>query len=205
MGPIDYMMQEFPNIHELKSILQGFALCDAVLMPEWEFRYYSFNALWDVSAKEEMGSVRNGEGMEAYFLFSPFGVAGKVLNAQVVPNPAEMIEAIPEALASFKAEKAFNLHNATFYMWKLEEDTLWQITPQNKWSEKGLEHIIGGIKAYHIWAEYYYEKKIDFDALSEVFFLKSVNQHILTKLGCARSVDEMQEDLSEIIGFPQNS
>ena len=46
-------------------------------MPEWEYRYFSYNSKWDKS--EEVASMKNGEGDEYYLLFNERGVVGKVL------------------------------------------------------------------------------------------------------------------------------
>jgi hypothetical protein len=35
-------------------------MLDAIVCPEWEHRYYSFNANW--AADEVMGSMRDGSG-----------------------------------------------------------------------------------------------------------------------------------------------
>jgi hypothetical protein len=34
------------DVDRLKALLQSMALLDAILQPEWEFRYYSFNSVW---------------------------------------------------------------------------------------------------------------------------------------------------------------
>ena len=45
-----------PDVARLRQTLQAMAMLDAVLCPEWQFRYYSFNAAW--AAGEQMGSMR---------------------------------------------------------------------------------------------------------------------------------------------------
>lgn len=193
-------MQKFLSKIELRSTLQGFALCDAILMPDWELRYYSFNIVWNLSAKEEMGSIRNGEGMEAFFLFSPNGVAGKILNDKLVSNVKKILKNIPKGFSNFKIEPAFSLQNVSYYMWKEDADIFWQISPEENWSMEGLELLMGGIEAYHSWAEAYYCKKIDLSALVQVFTLKKIDNVLLQKLNCERSFDEIQEDFAEIVG-----
>ncbi|MGY5610077.1 hypothetical protein ACXHJ2_18310 [Paenibacillus sp. ALE3] len=41
-------------------------------MPEWEYRYYSYNAHWDEN--EQMASMRDGEGDHYFALFQPTGL-----------------------------------------------------------------------------------------------------------------------------------
>jgi hypothetical protein len=50
----------FPDVDELRALLQSMAMLDAILSPEWEGRYYSFNIRW--SAGEQMGSMRGWSG-----------------------------------------------------------------------------------------------------------------------------------------------
>ena len=45
-------------------------MLDAII-PEWEYRYYSFNAHWGPG--EVLASMRNGSGDEYYLLFSSAG------------------------------------------------------------------------------------------------------------------------------------
>src|SRR3954463_3910296 len=60
-----------PEVDRLRALLQSMAMLDAILCPEWEFRYYSFNAAW--SDGERMGSMRNGSGDHFFALFNAAG------------------------------------------------------------------------------------------------------------------------------------
>src|SRR4051812_22282843 len=60
-----------PDVTGLCRTLQSMAMLEAVLCPEWELRYYSFNSSW--AKGEQMGSMRNGSWDE---LFAHFGPAG---------------------------------------------------------------------------------------------------------------------------------
>ena len=42
---------------ELINKLKHLALLDAIIEPEWEYRYYSYNSHW--SESEEMASLRD--------------------------------------------------------------------------------------------------------------------------------------------------
>src|SRR3954451_18924006 len=60
-----------PRVEDLRRLFQSMAVLDAILSPDWEYRYYSFNSAW--SAGEQMGSMRNGCGDDIYAHFSPAG------------------------------------------------------------------------------------------------------------------------------------
>ncbi|MBO6551131.1 MAG: hypothetical protein JJ964_16135, partial [Rhizobiales bacterium] len=57
-------LSKLPSPLQLKRLLQSLALLDAIMSPEWEYRYYSFDAQW--SPSETMGSMRNGSGDEFF-------------------------------------------------------------------------------------------------------------------------------------------
>jgi hypothetical protein len=194
-------MDFLPDIPDLKSTLRGFALCDAVLMPDPEFRYYAFNARWYPQSNLEMASIRNGEGAEAFFLFSPAGVAGKILFEQMLPDARPALHRVPDVFDSFKTEPAFSLQYAGFFTWRQTTDTTWHTAPRQTRHPTGLSQVTGGITAYHAWAQDYYTRKIDADALNQVFHTLTIDNALLERLDCERSLIALQDELSEITGL----
>ena len=85
------------RLPELSRICQSIAMLDAVLMPDWELRYYSFNAHWGPG--EMMALMRNG-GANHYFIL--FNCQGALIKGYA-PDAAmghllakhELIEAVP--------------------------------------------------------------------------------------------------------------
>lgn len=59
------------NIEELKDICRALSALDAIISPEWQYRYYSYQKNWD--DKEEFFEMRNGSGDEMKILFSKNG------------------------------------------------------------------------------------------------------------------------------------
>jgi hypothetical protein len=53
-------LTELPTTETLRKLTQSLAMLDAILMPEWDNRYYSFNSKW--AENEQMASMRNGQG-----------------------------------------------------------------------------------------------------------------------------------------------
>ena len=58
-----------PDVEQLRRLLQSMAMLDAILCPEWDLRYYSFNARW--ADGEQMGSMRDGCGDDLFVHFAP--------------------------------------------------------------------------------------------------------------------------------------
>ncbi len=53
-------LASLPDVESLKRLSQSLAILDAIMSPDWEFRYYSFNSKW--SEGEMMASMRDGSG-----------------------------------------------------------------------------------------------------------------------------------------------
>jgi hypothetical protein len=49
-----------PTMETLKKLTKSLAMLDAIIMREWDYRYYSFNSKW--AEGEQMASMRNGQG-----------------------------------------------------------------------------------------------------------------------------------------------
>jgi hypothetical protein len=85
-------------------------MVEAIVCPEWDGRYYSYNRTW--GGGEEMASMRDGSGDDWFMLFGPFGAAIKGLaHESELEGDAELLaEArtrVPAAFASFLNEPVF--------------------------------------------------------------------------------------------------
>ena len=65
-------------IENLKKKLKSLAIADAIIEPEWEYRYFSYNSQW--GQNEEMASMRDGSGGHWFVLFEPDNVAYKCIS-----------------------------------------------------------------------------------------------------------------------------
>ena len=64
-------LAELPGIDEVKRISQSIATLDAIMMDDWDYRYFSFDANWGDG--EMLASMRNGSGDSYFILFNSFG------------------------------------------------------------------------------------------------------------------------------------
>jgi hypothetical protein len=106
-----------PDIPTLRRLLQSLAVLDAILSPDWQSRYYSFNSRWAESL--QMGSMRNGSGDDWFALFTPegAGIVGLSHEAPMfragAPWPG-IFQGVPAELAELTTEPAFDPPNTTF-------------------------------------------------------------------------------------------
>jgi hypothetical protein len=99
--------------NELKSKLKSLALADAILSPEWEYRYFSYNSKW--YAGQEMASMRDGEGGCWFILFFGNNIGYKCISPEdgTIDNLQEIKKQIPATYQSFINEPAFYVDDAT--------------------------------------------------------------------------------------------
>lgn len=60
-----------PSPIKLQQICKSIAALEAIICPEWEYRYYSYQKEW--SPEEECCEMRDGQGDQMLILFSPKG------------------------------------------------------------------------------------------------------------------------------------
>jgi hypothetical protein len=189
-----------PTIEEVAETSQSLALLDAILMPEWEHRYFSFSAHWNTAARETMASMRDGSGSEYFLLFSEIGAAGKVLDVTISIPSADSLSAMPDVFSTFKAEPAFSLHDCSFFLWRRADDASWQHSPSQLSSFSYLVFLVHGASYYHQWAQEYYEREIPFETLSEVFATRTCSKEQAVTLNEEVDFDALQSDMSETLG-----
>ena len=61
------------NLSLVERVSQSIAVLDAILSPEWDYRFFSFNSEWDPANRERMASMKDGSGDEYFAVFSPLG------------------------------------------------------------------------------------------------------------------------------------
>ena len=192
-------IDDLPSIDEVKKISQGLALVDAIIMPEWEYRHFSFNSNWDGNRGEMMASMRDGFGGEYFINFTDAGVAGKVLFEESLPDVAAPLSLVPDCFSGFKTEAAFSIANASLFFWRETSTAAWIASPENLKGYPLLGFLVNGVAGYHGWAEDYYEKSIDSNVLQAVFTLLAITADQLAVLNPDVTLEDLEEDLQEIL------
>lgn len=181
------------TIEELRQRMRAMAALDAVLMPEWSFRYYSFNRRW--SAGEELGSMRDGEGNHFFVHFTPAGVFVMGFDHEFRSEP-KVFEGLPAEFDASRAEPAFESEYANLCTWRLQGGD-WQHADVRQ-TEHLLEVLRGGPRAYQRWASEYYEVDVPLDAVEHVYGGGTIGPDLITALGGERTLDELADDLDQI-------
>jgi len=205
-------LSPLPDIERLKLLTQSLAMLDAIIEPDWEGRYYSFNAHW--KAGEAMASMRDGSGDGYYILFESAGAVIKGFAHESVMSPyqtdplrlwAGVLDDVPTSFVSFLAEPAFSLSDTTFCIWRTPTDSAWQhgkITFPNEDGADGSADLLaildGNPASYRNWAEEYYERPIDLAAVTHIYEHRALTEAIIQQLNPDISLADLTEDITEI-------
>lgn len=205
-----------PDVDGLRALLQALATLDAIVCPEWGYRYYSFNCAW--SAGEQMGSMRNGSGND---FFAHFSAAGCWLKGFAHESPMSpyahqpkrvwpgLLDSVPAEFAACLREPAFSAENVTFCIWRRTTDRRWEKgsisypsdVPDPDGSEDLLSILDGRPEKYRKFAGHYYDKDLSLTSIEHVYRGRPLTPEIVASLNPERSIDELAGDLTEI-GYP---
>jgi hypothetical protein len=205
-----------PDVRGLRALLQALATLDAILCPEWQDRYYSFNSAW--AAGEQMGSMRNGSGDD---FFAHFSAAGCWLKGFAHESPMSpyarrpkriwpgVLEGVPTEFAACLREPAFTVEDVTFCIWRRVGDDRWGKGPVTfppdvndpDGSEDLLSPLDGRPESYRAFASDYYERDVDLASVEHVYRHRPLTADVVAALNPDLGPGDLASDLNEI-GYP---
>jgi hypothetical protein len=199
-----------PDRQSLRRICKAISVLDAIISPEWEYRYHSFNAEW--TEGEEFFEIRNGQGNHLLVLFREDGcVISGFAPDYHQPDKKHLTANMPLIFSEFIFGEPVSTIGTTFCLWSAGTEK-WQ-TGKIKNHENGSEEMLGifdgNPQTYIEWASEYFEddyvnSELSFDTVRKIY-----NGEVLTKNMVLYTVVEfegwskLQEDLEEI-GYPYN-
>jgi hypothetical protein len=196
-----------PSIPKIRRVTQSLAMLDAILCPEWEYRYYSFDRHWGQG--EEMASMRNGCGDDWFLLLDAAGAA-LMGYAHELADDAELpqnIQAqVPADFASFLNEPAFSMERATFCYWRQTADVGWSKVSSSlshDGSDDMLPLIVSEPAAYKTWAEEYYEVAVSLAAVEALFSHQPLDDALILALNPDADLSAVYAE-ADAIGYPTN-
>lgn len=205
-------LRELPDVDELKRISQSLAMLDAILMPDWEYRFYSFDANW--SDDEMLASMRNGSGDSYFILFNPAGAIIKgyahesamarhaVDTGEVWPG---VVDQVPPEFEEVLNDPALVPEETSFCIWRRRGDLAWQTGkiefPDSDFPDGSAELLFildGKPETYASWATEYYERSIPGNAVADVYAHKPLTQQLVSRLNPNCVLEDLESDLDEI-------
>ena len=216
---VSSLAARLPDAQTLISWSQSMAMLDAILSPEWDMRYFSYNNEW--APGEHMASMRNGSGDEYSFTFMPQGIYGRGFDHESALSPfirqpprpyRGLLDVIPNELQEAAAESAFTLddvQSVTLTLWRLEGDGAWSHgraqdldSPADDDGGTWLFDLLDGKpKTYLAYASDYYEVSLSLDAIRYVFEHQPLTEEVVRSLNDDVTLRQLAEDVSSI-GYP---
>jgi hypothetical protein len=209
-------LELMPSIDQTKCISQSAAMLDAILCPDWESRYFSFNARWNKQTM--MASMQNGSGDDYFMTFSSVGAILKGFDHESAMSPyaqdqelvwAGVLESVPAGFSNFLDDAAFKLEDTTYCIWRLITDTAWHCGsiefPTQKHANDGSATFLwifdGLPETYQKWAKDYYETSVLIAAVRHVYAHQPLTKAVVQKLNPELELSDLKEDILEI-GYP---
>jgi hypothetical protein len=206
-------LKTLPDIDRLKALCQSLAMLDAIMSPDWEYRYYSFDSKW--GPDEMMASMCNGQGDDFFILFINDGAIIKGFDHESPMSPKRVwpgvLDDVPDVFRSFLDEPAFTVEDTTFCFWRRAEDQCWSIGniayPKGSdpdGSDQLLVMLDGKPETYREFAEEYYERNIPLFAVEYIYKHQALTDEIIEALNPDVSFVDLKADI-ENIGYSRTA
>ncbi|MFE9167946.1 hypothetical protein ACFYNZ_00170 [Streptomyces kebangsaanensis] len=211
-----------PDVPSLRNLCRSLAMAEAVVNPEGDERYHTFDPNW--SPTEEFASMWNGSGDEYAIVFSPAGAYVRGFDHESplspyhhhdVPRPwPGVVDSVPTVFRQYVHEPAFTdedgtpvvtvclWHEAGTGRWRAGEIDFPEGHPDPDGSAWLFELLTDPTpEAFQAFAEDYYETAVDLEAVRHVYRLRPLDQAVIARLNPTASVkDVVQEAIA--IGYP---
>ena len=204
-----------PGIDDLRRLCQSLAMLDAILEPEWQYRYYSFNSRWGEG--EMLASMRNGSGDDYFILFNEAGAIIKgFAHESAMARFAEdglplwpgMLDGLPDEFAPFFSEPAVSPEMVSFCTWRRYGDLAWQIGdldfPEGDDPDGSAEFLAildGNPHSYLRWSHIYHERDLPLEPVTEVYGHRPLTHEMVAQLNPEVTLDDLAQDIAES-GYP---
>jgi len=208
-------LEHFPSISKLERLLKSLATLDAILCPEWDYRFYSFNSEW--AKNEQMGSMRNGCGDEFYVLFNSAGCFIKgfahesAMSSWGTENQIPwngLLSGLPTEFVEASKEPAFSMDNISFCVWRRHTDDAWllgDIEFDDDEDPDGSEYLLEifdcSPSTYKEFAADYHELDVDILLISKIYNHEKLDVDLIKSINPNANLDELLTELKEI-GYP---
>lgn len=216
------LIKQFPDAATLRDRSRALAMLDAIVSPEWEYRYYSFDPRW--SPGEGMASMRDGNGNDYAVVFSP---AGAYVQACDHESPVSayrtspptlwpgLFDSVPEVFLKQVQEPAFADHNglprATVCLWRQSTDAEWhcgdvRVPDQDMDDADGAQWLLGILcdgtgEEYRAHAEEVHELRVDRAAVDHIYALRPLTQAIVSAINPDVRLADLAADIEQT-GYP---
>lgn len=208
-----------PGVSRLRDLCRALAVLDVVLDPDGRDRYHSYDPAW--ATGEEVALKRDGSGNDYSIVFTASGVYVRGFDHESPMSPyvtddgkpwPGVLDSVPELFRAQVDEPAFTDEDGTPYvtvcLWRESGDDAWRHGdidfPDGE--HDGADWLFGLLtdgtaEAARDWAQDYYERPVDLDAVRHLYAGRPLTAEVVTALNPATTRTAIAEDTSRI-GYP---
>jgi len=213
------VIQRLPEIDKVRRTSRALAMLDAVVSPDPQYRYFSFDSRW--SPTDETALMKSGTGDGYSIVFSPDGAIAQGFDHESPMSPWNpgaqgtwpgLFIGVPDVLAPALDEPAFlgpdGDREVTVCFWRQYADSSWQCGPVEHAEKDGADWLFelladGSPAAYASFAEAYFEVQLDLDAVHHVYAQLPLTEEVIRVLNPELNPAALKDDIAEI-GYPRD-
>lgn len=205
-------LSSIPDISNLRKLTQSLALLDAIICPEWGYRYYSFDARW--TKDTSVFFMRNGSGDEFIILFVKEGSVIKGFAHESTMSPFRkdppkiwkgVIDKLPKFFRTYLRDPGLELIATTFCIWRTVSDMKWKCGkiefPEDDLADGSamlLSILDGKPETYQQYAQEYFGKIIDLAVVQHIYRHMPLTDELVKKLNNSLRITDIDLELRAI-------
>ena len=202
----------FPDPRTLGKRAMALAMLDAIICPEFQYRYFSYDASW--GDDEQVAVMRNGDGDHWFLHLSGSGAALKGY-VQELPRgesramALEVQRRVPGDFGAFLHEPAFAMDAVSYFYWRRSGDAGWSkvdhpdagLAHWSDGSEDYLSILLAPASCYYDYATDYFECEPPLASIEHIYALAPLTAAIVKSLNPQMTLAEARA-AAAAIGYP---
>ena len=204
--------QSLPDPRTLGNRAMALAMLDAIICPEFQYRYFSYDASWCVD--EQVAVMRNGDGDHWFLHISSSGAALKGY-VQALPRgearamAIEVQRRVPEQFDAFLHEPAFAMEAVSYCYFRRSADLAWSrvahphpaLAQWSDGSEDYLSILLAPASCYYDYASDYFECEPPLTSIEHIYALAPLTATVVKSLNPQMTLDQARA-AADAIGYP---
>jgi hypothetical protein len=204
--------QSFPDPRTLGNRAMALAMLDAIICPEFQYRYFSYDASWDDD--QQVAAMRNGDGDHWFLHLSDSGAAIKGYVQELPRGGAramalEVQRRVPDDFGAFLHEPAFAMDAVSYFYYRRSGDGAWSkvahpdagLARRSDGSEDYLSILLAPASCYYDYATDYFECEPPLASIEHIYALAPLTAAIVKSLNPQMTLAEARA-AAALIGYP---
>jgi hypothetical protein len=204
--------QSFPAPRTLGNRAMALAMLDAIICPEFEYRYFTSDAAWGADA--HVAAMRNGDGDHWILHLSDCGAAlkgyAKELPAGDTRAMAQQVQRrLPAEFGPFLHEPAFSMDAVSYCYWRRSDDLEWSkvVHPDAglpHWTDGSADYLsilLAPAECYYDYATDYFECEPPLASIEHIYAHAPLTAALVKSLNPQLSLADAQA-AAAAIGYP---